>query len=308
MFHNKVVFKFKPYSQQNPQRNQVSHSVHDMESTEINTTFLVVGGGIAGVSCCETLRFLCPSAQVTLVTESALIKTVTNLVPLGKSLTRFDVSEQSTTEGNDDPLLHIISGDRVSTVESITRLARTDKGRCIRYELMCVCTGARPKIIPQSFDHADRVLGIRDTESVAQFQRRVRGARRIAIVGNGGIAAECAYAVSGAAVDWVIRDRFVAQTFVDPGAAEFFRERLERLEGADGADAGASALTVEGSLPAKAPVKRMRYGETDEAGEETEMQGGTKAGAALGPDWHSKWDLRGKAAVGVDDSGHTARG
>lgn len=271
------------------------------------TTFLVVGGGIAGVSCCETLRFLCPNAQVTLVTESALIKTVTNLVPLAKSLARFDVAERSAEDHQGsysepvaslvqysksysptatvDPLLRIISGDRVRTLESASQLARTAAGRRIRYELLCLCTGARPQLIAQAAEHGDRVLGIRDTESVAQFQRRVRGARRLAIVGNGGIAAECAYAVRGAHVDWVIRDRFVAQTFVDPGAAEFFRARIEQPDGPD-------AAAVRPAQ--KAPVKRMRYGETEEAADGTVP----KAGAALGPDWHRRWDLTSDQSAG----------
>lgn len=249
------------------------------DKTITTTTFLVVGGGIAGVSCLETLRFLCPTEHITLIAESALIKTVTNLVPLGKALTRFDVAELPAADSAlaADPHVRLVTGDRLLTVHSASRTACTANGLRIRYTVLCVCSGARPQLIAPAAEHGDRVLGIRDTESVAQFQRRIRGSRRIAIVGNGGIAAECAYAVSGVHVDWVIRDRFVAQTFVDPGAAEFFRTRIERKGDAEAAgdDAGRP----------KGPVKRMRYDETTVDG------AGGGAGAALGPDWHRKWDL-----------------
>ena len=38
------------------------------------------------------------------------------------------------------------------------------------------------------------VLGIRDVESVQKFQEKLKSARRIMVVGNGGIATEIVYA------------------------------------------------------------------------------------------------------------------
>jgi len=37
------------------------------------------------------------------------------------------------------------------------------------------------------------VIGIRDTESVVEFQKRISSARRMIVVGNGGIASELMY-------------------------------------------------------------------------------------------------------------------
>lgn len=260
------------------------------DTPESTTTFLIVGGGISGISCMETLRFLSPEAHITLITESALVKTVTNLVPLAKSLTRFDVTEQTADDLlRTQPNLRLITGDRLQTIHAAQHLATTVAGLRIRYNQLCLCTGARPQLIPQADEHPERVLGIRDTESVAIFQQRIAGSRRIAIVGNGGIAAECVYAVRGVHVDWVIKDRFVAQTFVDPGAAEFFRTRISgRSEGSNDA-----AAAVDGTKKL-GPVKRMRY---DETTHEADI-GGTKAGAALGPDWHRKWDLSARLSDG----------
>jgi len=42
------------------------------------------------------------------------------------------------------------------------------------------------------------------------------------IVGNGGIATELVWEVEGCEVVWAIRDRHIATTFIDPGAATFF--------------------------------------------------------------------------------------
>lgn len=254
-------------------------------STSITTTFLIVGGGIAGVTCLETLRFLCPDDHVTLLTESALVKTVTNLVPLGKALHRFDITETAAAESRlaaDAQHVRLITGDRLAEIDSMRRSATTLAGRRIDYRMLCLCTGARPHLIPQAALHSDRVLGIRDTDSVEHFQRLVSNAKRVAIVGNGGIAAECAFALRNVHVDWVIRDRFVAQTFVDPGAAEFFRHKIEQ-KGKD--------IVGEMRAERKGPVKRMRYDETSTSGVEVRAVGANKSGAALGPDWLGKWDL-----------------
>ena len=39
-------------------------------------------------------------------------------------------------------------------------------------------------------EHNEHILGIRDTETVQEFQRRLQNARRIVVIGNGGIATE----------------------------------------------------------------------------------------------------------------------
>jgi pyruvate/2-oxoglutarate dehydrogenase complex dihydrolipoamide dehydrogenase (E3) component len=55
------------------------------------------------------------------------------------------------------------------------------------YKKLCICTGARPKLIAEENEH---VLGLRDLQSVQYFQNRLSTARRVVVVGNGGIALE----------------------------------------------------------------------------------------------------------------------
>ena len=49
-------------------------------------------------------------------------------------------------------------------------------------------------MLPEKGPH---VVWLRDTESAQQFQTRIKDARRIMIVGNGGIATEMVYEVTG---------------------------------------------------------------------------------------------------------------
>uniref|UniRef100_A0A182SYU7 FAD/NAD(P)-binding domain-containing protein n=1 Tax=Anopheles maculatus TaxID=74869 RepID=A0A182SYU7_9DIPT len=238
----------------------------------LSYTYVIVGGGIAGVTCAETLNLLRTdsSDRILLLTESSLVKAVTNVVPLGKILNRFDVEEKSTGElasaNNIDVLL-----DQLDSIVSENHLIKTVAGRCIHYRYLCLCTGARPNIIDKAKGNAN-VIGIRDTESVEEFRKRIHTANRLVVVGNGGIASELVYEVDGMEeIHWVIKDPYISSTFVDSGAATFFKERLNKKAGTE---------------KEKTIYKRMRYTEQQE-----EAGAGSKRGAALGPDWHRAFDI-----------------
>lgn len=232
----------------------------------LECTFLVVGGGIAGVSCIETINFLAPEEKTIILTESSLIKSVTNLVQLGKYIQKFDVKEMVADELSNANVQ--VVNDELQSIESKSKTVQTSKGLKINYKFMCICTGARPNLIETNVN--DFVIGIRDTESVKEFQNRIKSGRKFVLIGNGGIASEIAYEISNITIDWVIKDRHISSTFMDAGAAKFFESRLHNKE------TFAKKSTV---------VKRMRY--TEELKEER------KKGAALGPDWHRQIDMTG---------------
>ena len=115
--------------------------------------------------------------------------------------------------------------DFVTTIDSQSRHIKTKGDLTIPYKKLCVCTGGTPKLICEDNPH---VIGIRDTESVATFQKKITGAKRAVIVGNGGIATELVYEIEGCEVVWVIKDTSISSTFVDAGAAEFFLPHLAK--------------------------------------------------------------------------------
>ncbi|XP_012256809.2 pyridine nucleotide-disulfide oxidoreductase domain-containing protein 1 [Athalia rosae] len=230
-------------------------------------TFVVIGGGIAGVSCAESLAFLAPEERVILITASPLIKAVTNIVPLSQMMTRFDVQERDALSLSEmHPSISIIH-DTVMSVDLVNKYVETESGQIVRYKKLCLCNGASPKMIAQDNPH---VLGIRDTESVNNFSKKVKNARRIVIVGNGGIATEIVHEIQGIEMIWVIKDKHISATFVDPGAAEFFQYKLLK-KGNDTSEDGI--------------VKRMKYKIADEQA--------VAGGAALGPDWHRNYNITG---------------
>lgn len=248
----------------------------------IEAKFVIVGGGIAGISCIETLTFFCETEPIVLLTESPIIKAATNLVALGKSLTRFDIEQKHASSL---PKNVKVVTDRLLEIDSKRKIIKTvQRGQLIKFEYLCLCTGARPKLIDQLDEsNAKYIIGIRDTESVCNFEKRIQNSRKILIVGNGGIASELVYELKNVAIEWVVKDKFISQKFVDAGAATFFQGRIHSAKSIE-----PSTTQTEDSHPKV--VKRMRYTELEKEYEDNVA----KSGAALGPDWHTIFNLTGR--------------
>lgn len=236
----------------------------------IKTTYLIVGGGIAGVTCVETLAILHPEETLVMVTASSLVKNVSNVSFFAKTVVKFDVHE---TEANSLKKIHPnldIVYDSLESVDTTNKLAKTSKGLVINYGTICICTGGIPKLITDSHK-SKRILGIRDTESVEEFQEKLKAGKKMLIVGNGGIASEIVHATRGIQKVWVIRDDYISSTFIDPGAAEFFQNTFRNKTSEE--DASKHIIT-----------RRHVFTEEDTV---VALNKDLKS-AALGPDWYRK--------------------
>ncbi|XP_006889123.1 PREDICTED: pyridine nucleotide-disulfide oxidoreductase domain-containing protein 1 [Elephantulus edwardii] len=235
--------------------------------------FVVVGGGIAGVTCAEQLATHFPSEDILLVTASPVIKAVTNFKQVSKILEEFDVEEQpSTVLENRFPNIKVIES-RVKQLKSEKHCILTEDGNQHAYKKLCLCAGAKPKLICEGNPY---VLGIRDTDSAQEFQKQLTKAKRIMIIGNGGIALELVYEVEGCEVIWAIKDKAIGNSFFDAGAAEFLASKL-----------------ISEKPEAMLTHKRTRY-TTDGRKEEARTKAKARnVGSALGPDWHEGLTLKG---------------
>ncbi|XP_042326799.1 pyridine nucleotide-disulfide oxidoreductase domain-containing protein 1 [Sceloporus undulatus] len=235
--------------------------------------FLVVGGGIAGVTCVERLATEFPTDDILLVTASPVIKAVVNYRQVSRTLEEFDVEEQAN---------HVLEKryPNIKVIQSAVKRLKSEEHKIVTeadkeyvYEKLCLCAGAKPKLIIQENPF---VLGIRDTDSAADFQKRLAKAKRIVIVGNGGIALELVYEIEGCEVIWAIKDKAIGNTFFDAGAAEFLIPKL-------------SAEKPEPPLA----CKRTKYTTAESKMEERATAGSGRTGSALGPDWHEGMQLKG---------------
>ncbi|XP_012640956.1 pyridine nucleotide-disulfide oxidoreductase domain-containing protein 1 [Microcebus murinus] len=235
--------------------------------------FVVVGGGIAGVTCAEQLAVHFPSEDILLVTASPVIKAVTNFKQISKILEEFDVEEQSSTVlENRFPNIKVIESG-VKQLKSEEHCIVTEDGNQHLYKKLCLCAGAKPKLICEGNPY---VLGIRDTDSAQEFQKQLTKAKRIMVIGNGGIALELVYEIEGCEVIWAIKDKAIGNTFFDAGAAEFLTSKL-----------------IAEKPEAKIAHKRTRYTTEVRKKEARTKAEADNIGSALGPDWHEGLNLKG---------------
>ncbi|XP_018007351.1 pyridine nucleotide-disulfide oxidoreductase domain-containing protein 1 [Hyalella azteca] len=244
----------------------------DEQIAEEHFTYAIIGGGIAGVTCAEHLEILDGEHRTALISGSDLIKAVTNVLHLTKSVDVFDVEDKHHSYLQQLCPSVTVKPFTVRTIQPKKKRILLSSGACITYDKLCVCTGASPKQLLPEHKH---VLYIRDTESVQKFQQRIRNADRMVVVGNGGIATEMIYEISGVEIIWAVKDAWFTAAYIDPGAAEFFRPCLTKDKN-----------------PTEVPlVKRKKY--TIDNLETTESGSREVAGGALGPDWHEGLDVAG---------------
>ncbi|XP_042529311.1 pyridine nucleotide-disulfide oxidoreductase domain-containing protein 1 [Dipodomys spectabilis] len=234
---------------------------------------VVVGGGIAGVTCAEQLAVNFPSEEILLITASPVIKAVTNFKQVSRLLEEFDVEEQpgAALEERFPNITVVASAAR--QLKGPERSVVTEDGGRHAYRKLCLCAGARPRLIGEGSPY---VLGIRDTDSAQEFQKRLAKAKRIVVVGNGGIALELVYEVEGCEVIWAIKDKAIGNTFFDAGAAEFLTSKLN-----------------SGKAEAQLVQKRTRYTTEGRQKAARSRASAGELGSALGPDWHEGLSLKG---------------
>lgn len=169
----------------------------------------------------------------------------------------------------------------ISRLDSVEHELYTTNEKCYQYEKLCIATGASPKLIAKD---NPSVLGIRDTETVEVFQKKLSRARRIVVVGNGGIATELVHEIEGCQVIWAIKHDSINNTFFDAGAAEFMLGNVNAAKCVD---------------DPRTPLKRKKY--TIETPSEEKGDFLHESGTALGPDWHSGVEVKGaKQSIGHD--------
>ncbi|KAJ6666241.1 hypothetical protein lerEdw1_000513 [Lerista edwardsae] len=255
--------------------------------------FVVVGGGIAGVTCAERLAAEFPSDNILLVTASPVIKAILNFRQVSRTLEEFDVEEQASSilEGHYPNIKVVQSG--VKQLKSEDHKIITEVGEEYVYEKLCLCAGAKPKLITEGNPF---ILGIRDTDSAAEFQKHLAKAKRIIIVGNGGIALELVYEIEGCEVIWAIKDKAIGNTFFDAGAAEFLIPKLSAEKPEPPVACKRTKYTAAGrvsSVGVQAGSCMDIVLQNGSSKEQSTVASPGKIGSALGPDWHEGLHLKG---------------
>ena len=73
------------------------------------------------------------------------------------------------------------------TFSFLEKFIKTTHNPIIKYDKLCLCTGAQPLTLKKDNPF---VISIRDTDTVNVLQEKLSRAKKIVVIGNGGIALE----------------------------------------------------------------------------------------------------------------------
>lgn len=233
--------------------------------------FVVVGGGIAGISAIEQICLQIPESTVLLLTASAFVRVATAKLRITSHIEELQIQEEAVKDFHKRYPNVTVMIAKLETIYSVSHSIKTTTGTTYGYRKICICSGSIPKLV--NFD-SPNIIGLRDTDSAVDLKQRLEKSNRVCVLGNGGIATELIYELRNIDVIWVIRDKYIASAFVDSGAAEFLMNCADADRTGD------------------QHSKDLRYTTSYIA----TGTGKDVPGCALGPNWHSNLELTGALA------------
>jgi len=222
-----------------------------MDTTPIKTRFLIVGGGIAGVSAAEAIHQVDPSADITLISDEP------DLPYFRMSLTRYLAGEI----GRDKLGLHksewylenhinIVVGTHVNNIDAEAKQVTLDNERVFEYEKLVLANGASPFMPPITGRELPGVMTLRSLEDANKIIRIFDHPANVVCIGGGLLGLEIAGAIARhglkvtvlEALDWLL-PRQLGQE-----AASLLREKIEAMGIAVIVPAKTTALVGDGKV------------------------------------------------------------
>lgn len=180
---------------------------------------LIVGAGIAGTTCAAQLASITPAnIQVVLIDPQPALKTSATVSRITRTAIDVQISEQHAVTWCQN---HGITFIRDHAIHLTSNCLHLQSGLRIPFATCCIATGARPYVPPVlcSPHFRDAVLTLRDTDSVDRLKRKLKHARRVIVLGAGGIAMELVHEIDGCEVVWVIKSDHIGGSFFDKRGA-----------------------------------------------------------------------------------------
>lgn len=195
------------------------------------TDFLIVGGGLAGVSAAETLRGLGVRGSITLL--SGEVDPPHDRPPLSKEFLRGERSREQV-------LLHPVEFYRANGIRlmlgrpalSLTPAAHEvllADGETMRYQRLLLATGGRPRKLGVPGEFMPGIYELRTLAESERIQEAAGAAARLFVVGAGFIGMEVAASLTalGKSVTVLNMDERIWPGVVPPEIAELIQRHFE---------------------------------------------------------------------------------
>jgi nitrite reductase [NAD(P)H] large subunit len=190
---------------------------------------VVVGGGIAGLAVCESLRERDAPTPITLVcAEPRLPYDRVRLSEILVSGASAETLQLRPAEWFEDHAVTVLTGRRVEEVRAAEQTVALDDGTALAYDALVLATGSNALLPPIPGIDLDHVHAFRGPEDCEAIRDAAVSARRAAVIGGGllGLEAARGIAAQGCEVTVVhLMDRLMERQ-LDGGSAALLRDAL----------------------------------------------------------------------------------
>jgi len=212
--------------------------------------YVIVGNGVAGTMCAETLRKNDPACAITLFTDEPYpLYNRVALPPFLKGQAAENKVLMRTHEKHEQNRIDLRLETRVTAVCAEEKTVTTHIGEEIPYDALLVATGGRPNGLPVPGGHLRGVVNFQTLDDSKGINERILEARSAVATGGSYIAYELtdAFRARGLDTTWVMRGpRFLRRTLdaeggrivdaiaADHGVRVVHGEEIGEVHGKDG--------------------------------------------------------------------------
>ena len=212
--------------------------------------YVIIGNGIAGTGCAETLRKLDPACQITLLAEEPYpLYNRVSLPPFLKLQAPESKVLMRTRERHEQNRIDLRLETRVTHVCVAERTVVTHNGKEWPYDALLVATGGRPNQLPVPGGDLHGVYNFQTLDDSKAINQRILEARTAVTTGGSYIAYELteAFRARGLHTTWVMRGprflrrildaeggRIVDAIAADHGVRVIHGEEIAEVYGKDG--------------------------------------------------------------------------
>lgn len=183
-----------------------------------DTSYVIVGNGIAGLSASKEIRKNDPSGKITIVSSEPYLTYYR--LKLSKYLSKdFEdedilVHDESWYEDNN---IEVILRKIVEEIDVEKNIIKIDDGREIKYDKLLLANGSRPFIPPIPGKYKQGVLALRTLEDLKYIKKYFEKCEDITIVGGGLLGLEAAWSIKqlGKKVNIIDHSPFVLSKQLD---------------------------------------------------------------------------------------------
>jgi NADPH-dependent 2,4-dienoyl-CoA reductase/sulfur reductase-like enzyme len=208
---------------------------------------LIVGGGLAGQRCAETLRARGYVGRIRIVCAEP--EPPYDRPPLSKGLLGGSGGQDEVAyrpcDWYEDNAVELLLGRRAAALDPSRRTVELEDGELLRYEKLLIASGSQARSLP-ILDRFENVQALRTLEDARRLREQLRPGSRLALVGAGFIGQEVAATARGLGVEVTIIEaldvplapilgerigRWFAQLHSEEGVELILSARLEDARG-----------------------------------------------------------------------------